>query len=99
MKKVKRLSIELRHREVTITVEGPTLHVQDAEPDAANAVTACPACGSAWITVVAPTGGGVPAGVDSIRRALEQSGLHVQVTPTGQLRICAQSFDALQETL
>ena len=97
MKMKRRISIEYRHREVTITVEGSTLHVQDSEPDAENAPTGCPTCGSSWITRVAPADGDGPASVDRICRALQQSGLHVQVTPTGQLRICQKSFEELKE--
>jgi hypothetical protein len=97
MKKTKRLSIEYRHREVTITVEGSTLRVEDSKRDAANAPEACPACGSPWITLVAPMGGDVSADDDNIRRALQQSGLHLQVSPTGQLRICQRSFEELKE--
>ncbi len=94
MKKTKRISIEFRHREVTITVEGSTLHVQDGEPDA---TLVCPICLSAWVTIAPPAGAALPDGVDQIRRALEQSGLHVQVSPTGQLRICQRSFEELKE--
>ena len=97
MKRTKRLLIEFRHREVTITVEGSTLHVQDSEPDAASAPAACPTCGSPWITRVAPADGDAPAGIDHIRRALQQSGLHVQVTPAGQFLICQRSFEELKE--
>jgi hypothetical protein len=95
----RRISIEYRYREVTITVEGSTLHVQDTEPDAANAPEGCPICGSSWITRLAPRDGDGPASVDRVRRALQQSGLHVQVTPAGQLRICKKSFEALKEKL
>ncbi|NYF79572.1 hypothetical protein [Granulicella arctica] len=97
MKKTKRLSIEHRHREVTITVEGSTLRVEDSQPNAANALATCPTCGSRWITRVAPADGDAPAGIDSIHRALQQSGLHVQVTPAGQLLICQRSFEELKE--
>jgi hypothetical protein len=97
MKSTRRLSIEFRHREVTITVEGSTLHVQDANSDAANAPVACPACGSPWFTMAAPADGDVPAGIDRINRALQQSGLHAQVTQAGQLHICQRSFEKLKE--
>jgi hypothetical protein len=96
MKKTKRLSIEYRHREVTITVEGAALRVEDSGP---NAVEACPACGSPWITLVAPTGGDFAASVDRIRQSLEQSGLHRQISPAGQIRICQRSFEELKEKL
>jgi hypothetical protein len=96
MKRTKRLSIEYRHREVTIKVEGSTLRVEDSKRDAANAPEMCPACGSPWITLVAPMGGDVSAD-DNIRRALQQSGLHLQVSPAGQLRICQRSFEEIKE--
>ena len=97
MKRTKRLSIEVRHREVTITVQGSTLHVQDSEPDAASAPAACPTCGSPWIARVAPADGDAPTSIDSIHRALQQSGLHVQVSLAGELRICQRSFEELKE--
>ncbi|QHN03159.1 hypothetical protein FTO74_07085 [Granulicella sp. WH15] len=99
MKRTKRLSIEFRHREITITATGSTLHVQDSEPDAANTPAVCPTCGSPWITIVARVDGEVPANTDLIHRALQQSGLHLQVSPAGQLRICQRSFEELKESL
>lgn len=98
MKMKRRISIEYRHRQLTITVEGSTLHVQDSEPDAANTAADCPTCGSSWITRVAPRDGDGPDSVDRVRRALQQSGLHVQVTPAGQLQICQRSIEELKET-
>jgi hypothetical protein len=97
MKRTKRLSIEFQHREVTITVTGPALHVQDSEPDTPNPPTVCPTCGSSWITIVARVDGDAPATTDRIHRALEQSGLHLEVSPAGQLRICQRSFEELKE--
>jgi len=97
MKRTRRLLIEFLQREVTITVEGSTLHEQDSGPDTANAPRACPACGGPWFTVVASAGGDVSAGVDSIRSLLEQSGLHLQVSPAGQLQICQRSFEERKE--
>jgi hypothetical protein len=96
MKRTTRLSIEFRHREVTITVAGSTPPVQDSEPGTPNTPTACPTCSSPWITIVAEVDGGGPANTDRIRHALEQSGLHLQVTVAGQLRICQRSFEELK---
>jgi len=98
MKRTKRLSIEFQHREVTIAVMGSTLHVQDSERDAAvDTPTVCPTCGSPWITIVARVDEEGPTNIDRIHRALEQSGLHLQVSPAGQLRICQRSFEELKE--
>ena len=97
MKRTKRLSIEFQHREVTISVAGSTLHVQDVNSGSPDPPSACPACGSPWITAFTRTAGDVPAGVDQIHRALRQSGVHAQVSPAGLLRICQRSFEELKE--
>ena len=99
MKRTKRLSIEFQHREVTITVTGSALHARDGEPDAANPPAVCPACGGPWITIVARVDGDVPASTDRIHRALEHFGLHLQVSPAGQLQICRRSFEEIKEKL
>jgi hypothetical protein len=97
MKQTKRLSIEFWHREVTITMAGSTFHAQDIQPDAANTATGCPICGSPWITITASGSGDVPASADSIRRELQRHGLHLRVSPAGQLQICRRSFDEIKE--
>lgn len=98
MKMKRRISIEYRHREVTIAVAGSVLHVQDSEPDAANAPAVCPTCGSLLITVAARTEGDTPYTLDRMSPVLQQSGLHLQVSPTGQLQICQRSLKEIKET-
>lgn len=97
MKRMRRLSIELRRREVTITVQGSTFHVQDADLDTVPPSPGCPACGSPWFTAVAPADRGFHSGIHQIHRVLQQSGLHAQVSPAGQLRICERSIEKLKE--
>ena len=97
MKTTKRFSIELRHREVSILVAGSTLYFRDSEPDTVDAPTFCPTCGSRWITLAARPEGDVPATVHRIQQALQQSGLHVQVTAAGRLQICQTSFEEIKE--
>ena len=97
MKKIKRLSIEFRHREVTISVAGSALQVQDGESDAVDLPTSCPTCGSPWIIVIARAAGDVSTSADLIHRMLLQTGLHVQAFPAGRLRICQKSFEELKE--
>jgi predicted Zn-ribbon and HTH transcriptional regulator len=99
MKRTKRLSIEIRHREVTFTVEGSAFHVQDRERNTPNPPTVCPTCGSPWIAIVARVDGDAPSNTDRIHHALEQSGVHLQVSPAGQLQICRWSFEELKEKL
>ena len=99
MKITKRLSIEFQHREVTILVAGSTLQVQEHEPGAGKTPAVCPTCGSSWITIIARMDGEVAADTGRIHRALEQSGLHLQVAPAGQLQICRRSFEEIKEKL
>ena len=97
MKITKRLSIEFQHREVTLSVAGATLHAQDSDSDAMPLPAFCPTCGGPWITIVARMEGESPANTDRILHALQQSGLHLQVSPSGQLRICQRSFEEIKE--
>lgn len=95
MKRTQRLSIEIQHREVTISEVGPVLSVPNTEPVPAESVTACPVCGGRWITIVARVVGDASASTERICHALQQSGLHLQVSPAGQLQICQRSFEEI----
>jgi len=99
MKRTTRLSIEFQHREVTVTVQGTTLHARDNEPRGADSPAICPVCGSPWLTLAAPADGEVPASLESVHRTLQQSGLHMQISQAGQLRVCQRSFEELKEKL
>jgi hypothetical protein len=99
MRRTKRLSIEFRHREVTVTVEGPVLYTPTSAPTPAHPSSACPTCGGQWITIIAQIVGDAPANTDTIYHALQQSGLHLQISPAGELKICQKSFEAIKETL
>jgi hypothetical protein len=99
MKRTKRLSIEFWHREVVITVEGPVLFIPDHEPVRVENAAVCPTCGGRWITIVARAAGDAPANTDRIYHALQQSGLHLQISSAGELRICHKSFEEIKETL
>jgi hypothetical protein len=79
MKETKRLSIEYPHREVTITVAGATLHVENSGLDAADVPAMCPTCGSAWIAVVASVDRDLPGCLDHIRGLLQQYSLQLRI--------------------
>ena len=119
-KTVKRLSIYVQHREVTITVSGSVAAVRKApaavqgSPAAVQGSPAavhvrsqatqdttglCHTCNSPWVNVAAWIDGDPAASVDRIRYALEQIGLHLQVSPADQLQICQRSFQHLKENL
>jgi hypothetical protein len=100
MKRTRRLVIEFLHREVTITmpiaISEATGNSQEDEPEDENVPSVCPVCSSPWITVAALAGGDVSVKADRILDALQQSGLHAQVTAAGLLSICRKSFEEFQ---
>lgn len=105
MKRTRRVSIEIEQRNVTFSF------THTAPPETASgagtegSVTAlepalhppvCPDCGAPWITVTAQGGEVGASGPNAIYRALKQHGLHLHVSPTGQLRICSKSFEEIR---
>jgi hypothetical protein len=97
MRRTKRISIEFQHREVTITVDASTVKARGRDSEAPNDKEVCPDCGSPWITIVEPPDNSLAAGVDRMCDALRASGLHLQVSRSGQIRICKKSFEEIKE--
>ncbi len=98
MKRTQRLSIEIQHREVTIAVSGSTVErLDEVQQEAGNMLALCDACGSPWISVVVHGGEEAITSANSIHRALEQAGMHVHASATGELSICRKSLEALKE--
>ncbi len=93
MKRTKRLSIEFWHREVAITVEGPSAY----QHTAGSTESACEICGSPWISVAIRGTEEALTRADNLHRALEQAGVHLQVSANGQLNICRKSLEDLKE--
>jgi hypothetical protein len=92
MRKMKRVSIALRHREVTITMEGSALHGTQSQSDHESSVTVCPTCGNRGMKSAAWSEGDLAAHLDRIQRAREQPGLHRQdavVTKPAEVTGCA----------
>jgi hypothetical protein len=75
MRKIKRVSVEVRHREVTVTMEGSPFQVNEHLPAPKSVAMVCPACGYPERMIVARTEAGVSSGVERIQRALEQGDL------------------------
>jgi hypothetical protein len=99
MKRTQRLSIEIQHREVIIAVSGATVEGQDeVQQEAESTAAVCDVCGSPWTSVVVHGGeGAITSANNSIHRALEQAGMHVRASETGELSICRKSLEALKE--
>ena len=98
MKRTKRLAIEVWHREVVITIGGsPVYRHEVVPPHAAIPEAVCGVCGSPWISVSVTGTEEALSGAENIHRALEEAGVHLQVSATGQLNICRKSLEDLKE--
>ena len=98
MKRMKRLAIEFWHSEVVITVPGSSGFRQEAAAQETGGPEAvCDICGSRWISVAISGTEEAHTGADNIHRALEQAGVHLQVSASGQLKICRKSLEDLKE--
>jgi hypothetical protein len=98
MKRTQRLSIEIQHREVTIAVSGLTVErLGGVREEVGSTVSTCDLCGSPWIPVDVHWGEEAVTSADIIHRTLEQAGMHVQASETGELNICRKSLEVLKE--
>jgi len=98
MKRTQRLSIEIQHREVTIAVSGLTVErLGGVREEVGSTVSTCDLCGSHWIPVDVHWGEEAVTSADIIHRTLEQAGMHVQASETGELNICRKSLEVLKE--
>lgn len=100
MKRTHRLSIEIEHRKLTISLTRASgADVRAGSESSVDAIEpfsfppACPDCGAPWITVMAHVGEFAASGDNAIYRALQRHGLHLHVAPTGQLNICSKSLE------
>jgi hypothetical protein len=100
MKRVRRISVSVEHREVLVsiaqTVEASGEPRPPLVPEDFAEAEACPACGEPWITVAAQAGTGGAAGAIEISRTFQPSGVHMQVSPTGELRMCSKLWEKIR---
>ena len=102
MKRTRRVSIEIEHREISIFLtlsesraDAPTAVPADSGPIPA----ACPVCGAPWVFVTPKEGGSQSAPLEQVSSVLQQLGLHPPLFAGGMFLICRQSFDQLKERL
>lgn len=105
MKRTRSVSIEIEHRKLTFsltrtvppeTASGPGTEGGGAALGPISDPPVCPDCGAPWITITAQAGEVGASGTNPIYRALQQRGLHLHVSPAGQLRICNRSFEEIR---
>lgn len=100
MRRLRRVSVEVIRRELSLSVTRPLAANSWLRPDVPTADNPpspaspfpspkCPSCGSPTF-VVSVAKGELPA---TIQKTLEQYGVHSQLTSTDDLFVCARSFE------
>jgi hypothetical protein len=102
MKRTRRVSVEIEHREISISL---TLIEPRADsdahmlPDSGPVAVACPICGAPWVFVTPKEGASQDSPVEPVASVFRQLGLHPPIFAGGMFLICRQSFDQLREKL
>ncbi len=102
MKRTRRVSVEIEHREISIFL---TLNESQADgqtplpPDSAPIPAACPICGAPWVFVTPKEGGSQGSHIEQVAAVFREVGLHRPLFAGGMFLICRQSFDQLREKL
>jgi hypothetical protein len=102
MKRTRRVSVEIEHREISIFLtlrESPADVRSPVPPDSAPIPAACPICGAPWVFVTPKVGGSQGSHLEQVSSVFQQLGLHPPLFVGGMFLICRQSFDQLKERL
>jgi hypothetical protein len=104
MKRTRRVSVEIEHREISIsfTLIEPRADSQTTLlPDSGPIPAACSICGAPWVFVTPKAAGSGSQGshIGQVSSVFVQLGLHPPIFAGGMFLICRQSFDQLREKL
>jgi hypothetical protein len=102
MKRTRRVSVEIEHREISIFLrlsESNATGRPERPPDAAPIPATCPICGAAWVFVTPKAGDSQGSPIEQVSSVFEQLGLHPPLYAGGMFLICRHSFDQMREKL
>lgn len=102
MKRTRRVSVEIEHREISISltlIEPRVDSDAHALPDSGPIAAACPICGAPWVFVTPKEGDTRGSLIEPLASVFQQLGLHPPIFAGGMFLICRQSFDQLREKL
>ncbi len=102
MKRTRRVSIELEHREISIflTLNESRADARTTAPrDCGPIPAACPICGAPLVFFTPKEGGSQGSHLEQVSTVLPQLGLHPPLFAGGMFLICRQSFDQLTARL
>ena len=102
MKRTRRVSVEIEHREISIFLtlsKWQAAAQTPAPPDSGPIPAACSICGAPWVFVTPKAGAPLGSHIEQVLSAFLQLGLHPPIFAGGLFLICRQSFDQLKERL
>lgn len=102
MKRTRRVSLEIEHREISIFLrvrESNATGQPTVPPDSAPIPANCPMCGAPWVFVTPKAGHPQGSPIEQVSSVFEQLGLHPPLFAGGMFLICRQSFDQMREKL
>jgi hypothetical protein len=95
MKRTRRVTVEIKHRSISITrIES---HSVGQTPPSVS--PACAECGAPWVLVIRDADSGFDDDSRQILTALLERGMHAYLSAAGQLWVCSRSFQNLSENL
>ncbi len=102
MKRTRRVSIEIQHREISVSLtinDAQTHAARGTAPDQPVPLGACSICGAPLALVIRQAGGLDVVYAEQLLAAFLQNGLHPPIYSGGDLYVCSQSFRHLNHTL
>jgi hypothetical protein len=96
MKRTRRLSIEVEHREVTVTATTFGGIPRDGQPEASETPLTCPACGSPHLLRLIDAIARNPGSEIALSRALALGRVHI-ASRGSELWLCEPSFEAFTQ--
>ena len=95
MKRTRRVTLEIKHRSISITrIESHSVGQPQTPPSASPT---CAQCGAPWVLVIRDADSGFDDDSRQILTALLQRGMHAYLSAAGQLWVCSRSFQNLSE--
>jgi hypothetical protein len=101
MKRTRRVSIEIEHREISVSLtinEAQTHATRGTAPDNPKPLGTCSICGAPLALVIHKAGGLDGVHAEQLLAAFHYSGLHPPIYSGGVLYVCSQSFRHLNHT-
>jgi len=102
MKRTRRVSIEIEHREISVSLtinEAQTDATRGTAPDQPKPLGNCSICGSPLALVIRQAGDLDGVHAEQLLAAFLYSGLHPPINSGGDVYVCSQSFRHLNHTL